>query len=181
LLDETYRRGDTDFTAQLTKIKSTNPDVIFVPGPYTEAGLIAIQAKRLGLTAPMLGGDAWDSPKLVAIGGDSLNGSYYSNHYSVDDPSPANQNLVAKYRERYSQDPDALAALAFDSANLLFDAIRRANSTDPSRIRDALAQTKDFQGITGRITLDKDRNAVKPAVVLQVKDGRIVYVETVGP
>jgi len=181
LVDETYGRGDTDFIAQLTKIKSANPDVIFVPGYYTEAGLIAIQAKRMGLAAPILGADGWDSPKLVAVGGDSLNGSYYSHHYSVDDPSPDNQNLVAKYRERYRQDPDALAALAFDSANLLFDAIRRANSTDPSKIRDALAQTKDFQGITGRITLDKDRNAVKPAVVLQVKDGKIVYVETVAP
>lgn len=181
LLDETYRSGDTDFTAQLTKIKSTNPDVVFVPGYYTEAGLIAVQAKRMGLAAPMLGSDAWDSPKLVAVGGDSLSGSYYSNQYSVDDPSPENQNLVAKYRERYRQNPDALAALAFDSANLLFDAIRRANSTDPSRIRDALAQTKDFQGVTGRITLDKDRNAVKPAVVLQVKDGKIVYAETVTP
>jgi branched-chain amino acid transport system substrate-binding protein len=181
LLDETYGRGDTDFIAQLTKIKSANPDVIFVPGYYTEAGLIAIQAKRMGLAAPMLGADGWDSPKLVAVGGDSLNGSYYSHHYSVDDPSPENQDLVAKYRERYRQDPDALAALAFDSANLLFDAIRRANSTDPSKIREALAQTKDFQGITGRITLDKDRNAVKPAAVLQVKDGKIVYVETVAP
>jgi branched-chain amino acid transport system substrate-binding protein len=181
LLDETYRSGDMDFTAQLTKIKSTNPDVIFVPGYYTQAGLIAIQAKRMGLAAPMLGGDGWDSPKLVTVGGDSLNGSYYSNHYSVDDPSPENQNLVAKYRERYREDPDAPAALAFDSANLLFDAIRRANSTDPSKIRDALAQTKDFQGITGRISLDNDRNAVKSAVVLQVKDGKIVYVETVAP
>ena len=181
LLDETYGRGDTDFIAQLTKIKSANPDVIFVPGYYTEAGLIAIQAKRMGLAAPMLGADGWDSPKLVAVGGDSLNGSYYSHHYSVDDPSPENHDFVAKYRERYRQDPDALAALAFDSANLLFDAIRRANSTDPSKIREALAQTKDFQGITGRITLDKDRNAVKPAVVLQVKDGKIVHVETVTP
>jgi branched-chain amino acid transport system substrate-binding protein len=180
-LDETYSTGDNDFSAQLTRIKSTNPDVVFVPGSYTEAALIATQAKRSGITAPLLGGDGWDSPRLIVAGGDSLNGSYYSNHYAVDDPGPENQNLVAKYRERYQQDPDALSALAFDSANLLFDAIRRANSTDPSRIRDALAQTTDFMGVVGRISLDKDRNAVRPAVVLQVKDGKVIYARTVAP
>jgi len=181
VLDEFYRARDTEFTTQLSRIKSANPDVIYVPGYYTEAGLIAIQAKGLGLTASILGGDGWDSPKLISIGGDSLNGSYYSNHYSLENARPENQNFVAKYRESYRQDPDVLAAMAFDSANLLFDAIRRANSTAPSLIRTALAETKDFQGITGPITLDKDRNAVKPAVVLQVKDGKIVFVEAVAP
>jgi len=179
--DESYNQRDTDFAAQLTRIKARNPEAVFVPGYYAEVGLIAVQAKALGLTVPLLGGDGWDSPKLLTAGGDALNGSYYSNQYSPDDPSPENQNFIAQYKERYQQTPDVLAALGFDSAKVLFEAIRRANSSEPSKVRDALAQTTDFPGVTGRITLDKTRNAVKPVVVLQVKDGRIGYVEAVKP
>lgn len=181
LVDESYSQRDTDFIPQLTRIKASNPDAVFVPGYYTEVGLIAVQAKALGLTVPLLGGDGWDSPRLVTVGGDALNGSYYSTQYSPADPSPENQNFIAKYKERYQQVPDTLAALGFDSAKALFEAIRRANSTDPSKVRDALAQTTDFPGVTGRITLDAARNAIKPAVVLQVKDGKIGYAETVKP
>jgi branched-chain amino acid transport system substrate-binding protein len=181
LVDESYSLRDTDFNAQLTRIKASNPDAVFVPGLFTEVGLIAVQAKALGLTVPLLGADAWDSPKLVEIGGDALNGSYYSNHYSATDPGPENQNFVAKYKERYREAPEALAALGFDSARLLFDAIRRANSTDPSKVRDAIAQTADFPGVTGRISLDTARNAIKPAVVLQVKSGKIEYADSVKP
>jgi branched-chain amino acid transport system substrate-binding protein len=179
--DESYSEGDTDFSAQLTAIRATNPQAIFVPGYYTEVGLVARQAKQLGLTVPLLGGDGWDSPSLIEIGGEALEGSYYSNHVSLDDPSPAIQNFVAKYREKYGETPDALAGLGYDSAMLLFDAIKRANSTEPTAIRDALAQTQNFQGVTGTITLDENRNAVKPAVVLQVKDGKLNYVETINP
>jgi branched-chain amino acid transport system substrate-binding protein len=179
--DESYSAGDTDFSAQLTSIKSKKPDAVFMPGYYTEVGLVARQAKKLGLNAPLMGGDGWDSPKLVEIGGDSMNGNYYSNHFSVSDPSPAIQKFVTEYKARYSATPDALAGLGYDAASILFDAIKRANSTDGAKVRDAIASTKDFPGVTGKITLDKDRNAVKPAVVLQVKDGKLEYVETITP
>ncbi len=179
--DESYSEGDTDFSAQLTSIKSKNPQAIFVPGYYTEVGLIARQAKKLGINVPLLGGDGWDSPKLIEIGGSDINGSYFSNHYSQDDPSPAIQKFVADYKTRFGEVPDALAGLAYDSAQVLFDAMRRANSTEPAKVRDAIAATKDFDGVTGKITLDAARNAVKPAVVLQVKDGKLVYVETINP
>ncbi|MBI2818394.1 MAG: ABC transporter substrate-binding protein [Acidobacteria bacterium] len=179
--DQSYSEGDTDFSAQLTAIKARNPEAIFLPGYYTEVGLVARQAKNLGITVPLLGGDGWDSPRLLEIGGEALNGSYYSNHSSMDDPNPAIQKFVADYRARFADAPDALAALGYDSAMILFDAIRRANSTEPARIRDALAQTKGFSGITGTITMDENRNPVKPAVVLKVQDGGLEFVETVSP
>ena len=179
--DESYSEGDTDFSAQLTSLRARNPQGIFVPGYYTEVGLIARQAKSLGIDAPLLGGDGWDSPSLIEIGGAALEGSYFSNHYSVDDPSPAIQKFVTDYRTRYGETPDALAGLGFDAAQILFDAIRRANSTEPVAIRDALAQTTNFQGVTGVTTLDENRNAVKPAVVLQIMGGKLVYVETINP
>src|SRR6185436_1415806 len=136
--DESYSEGDTDFSAQLTAIRATNPQAIFVPGYYTEVGLIARQAKGLGIQAPLLGGDGWDSPSLIEIGGEALEGSYFSNHYSVDDPSPAIQKFVTDYRAKYGETPDALAGLGYDAAQILFDAIKRAGSTDPKAIRDAL-------------------------------------------
>jgi branched-chain amino acid transport system substrate-binding protein len=179
--DESYSEGDTDFSAQLTSIKARNPQAVFVPGYYTEVGLIARQAKQLGLNAPLMGGDGWDSPSLVEIGGEALNGSYFSNHYSVNDPSPAIQKFVSDYRARFGEAPDALAGLAFDAANILFDAIRRANSTEGPAVRDAIAQTRDFAGVTGSITLDENRNAVKPAVVLRITDGKLEYLETINP
>lgn len=179
--DEGYSEGDTDFSAQLTSIRARRPQAIFVPGYYTEVGLIARQAKSLGIEVPLLGGDGWDSPSLIEIGGAALEGSYFSNHYSVDDPSPAIQKFVGDYRARYGATPDALAGLGYDAAQILFDAIRRAGSTDPTAIRDALAQTKDFAGVTGVTTIDENRNAVKPAVVLQINDGKLAYVETINP
>jgi len=179
--NESYSEGDTDFSAQLTSIKSKNPEAVFMPGYYTEVGLVVRQARKLGLNIPFMGGDGWDSPSLVQIGGDAVNGSYYSNHFSVSDPSPKIQKFVADYKARYSVTPDALAGLGYDAASVLFDAIKRANSTDGAKVRDAIASTKDFDGITGKITIDKDRNAVKPAVVLEVKDGKLQYVETITP
>ena len=179
--DEGYSEGDTDFSAQLTSIRARRPQAIFVPGYYTEVGLIARQAKSLGIEGPLLGGDGWDSPSLIEIGGEALEGSYFSNHYSVDDPSPAIQKFVSDYRARYGQTPDALAGLGYDAAQILFDAIRRAGSTDPTAIRDALAATSNFPGVTGVTTLDENRNAVKPAVVLQIDGGKLAYVETINP
>ncbi|MDQ3002274.1 MAG: ABC transporter substrate-binding protein, partial [Fibrobacterota bacterium] len=188
--DVSYSQGDRDFTAQLTAIKATNPDGIFVPGYYTEVGLIARQARKLGIKVTLLGGDGWDSSKLWEIGGEALNGCYYSNHYSVDDPSPILQKFVKDFKARYGQTsdsiPDAMAALGYDAALILADAMKRANSTQPDSVRMALAQTKGFMGVTGNTTLDENRNAVKPAVVLEVivddkGNGRNQFKETISP
>ena len=179
--DLSYSEGDTDFSAQLTSLAAARPEAIFIPGYYTEVGLIARQARQLGITVPLLGGDGWDSPRLTEIGGAALNNSYFSNHYSVEDPSPRIQKFVEDYRARFGQTPDALAALGYDAAMILFDAMERAGTTEASAVRDALAQTTNFPGVTGTITIDENRNAVKPAVVLQVVDGQFRYVETIEP
>jgi branched-chain amino acid transport system substrate-binding protein len=180
--DESYSAGDKDFNAQLTSLKSKNPQAIFLPGYYTEVGLIARQARKLGLTIPLLGGDGWDSEKLWEIGGEALNGCFYSNHYSVDDTSSVVQNFVSKFKARYEgKVPDAMAALGFDAAMVLVDAIRRAGTTQSDSLRLALAATQGFQGVTGQTSLDADRNAVKPAVVLEVRDGKTVFVGSVAP
>jgi branched-chain amino acid transport system substrate-binding protein len=180
--DESYSAGDKDFNAQLTALKGKTPAAIFVPGYYTEVGLIARQARKLGVHAILLGGDGWDSDKLWEIGGEALNGSYFSNHYSVDNPAPVIQGFVEQFKARYDgEKPDALAALGYDAAKVLIDAIRRAGSDDPKAIRDSLATTQGFAGITGIISLNENRDAVKSAVVLEVKDGKFVYKETVDP
>jgi branched-chain amino acid transport system substrate-binding protein len=179
--EQSYTQGDRDFSGQLTAVRAANPDVIYVPGYYGEVGVISNQTKQLGIKAPLLGGDGWDAPQLWQLGGASLNGNYISNHYSVDDPSPAIQKFVADYKGRYGVQPDALAALGYDSMKVLADAIKRAGTTENTKLRDAIAQTKDFPGVTGKITIDKDRNAVKPAVVLKLQDGRFVYATTISP
>ena len=176
-----YSEGDSDFSAQLTAIRPLQPDVLIVPGYYTDAGLIARQARSLGLTATLLGADGWDSPKLVEIGGAAMEGSYLSNHYSVDDPSPAVRKFVEAYRTKYGSEPDSIAALTYDATRLLADAIERAGSTEGRRIRDALASTRDFPGVTGTITMDADRNPVKPAVILKVENGRFRFAAAVAP
>jgi len=179
--EQSYSEGDSDFRAQLTQLKSANPEVIYVPGYYTEVGTIARQSRDLGISAPLLGGDGWDSPRLWEIGGKALNGCYFSNHYSVDDPSPAVQKFVADYKAKYGATPDALAALGYDAAKILADAMTRANSSDGAKVRTALADTKGYAGVTGTITIDKDRNAVKPVVMLKVQDGKFVFQERIEP
>lgn len=181
--EQSYSEGDSDFRAQLTQLKAATPapDVIYVPGYYTEVGTIARQARELGITVPLIGGDGWDSPRLWEIGGTALNGCYFSNHYSVDDPAPAVQKFVSDYKAKYGVTPDALAALGYDAARILADAVRRANSSDGSKVRDALAQTKDFPGVTGSITIDADRNAVKPVVMLKIQNGKFVFQEKIQP
>jgi branched-chain amino acid transport system substrate-binding protein len=176
-----YAEGDSDFSAQLTAIGALHPDVLVIPGYYTDAGLVARQAKSLGVGATLLGADGWDSPKLAEIGGPAIEGGYFSNHYSVDDPSPAVRRFVDAYHKRYGADPDSIAALSYDAVRLLADAIRRAGSTEGKRVRDALAETKDFEGVTGRITMDADRNPIKPAVILKVEGGRFRFVRSVAP
>ena len=180
--EQSYTQGDADFKGQLSSIRSAEPDVIYIPGYYADVALIAKQARMIGLTQPLLGADGWDAPELWPLGGDALNGSYISTHYSIDDPSPAIQTFVEGYKQRYGNLlPDAHAALAYDAARLLFDAISRAGTIDSSKLRDALAQTKNFGGVTGIINMDADRNAVKPAVVLKLQDVRFIYQETVQP
>jgi branched-chain amino acid transport system substrate-binding protein len=176
-----YTEGDSDFSAQLTAIRPDQPDVLFIPGYYTDAGLIARQAKSLGLTATLLGADGWDSPKLVEIGGRAMDGAFFSNHYSVDDPAPAVRRFVDAYKTRYGAEPDSIAATSYDAMRLLADAITRAGSTEGKRVRDALASTKDFRGVTGTITMDADRNPVKPVVVLQVENGRFRFAASIAP
>jgi len=180
--EQSYTQGDADFKGQLSTIRSAEPDVIYIPGYYGDVALIAKQARMIGLTQPLLGGDGWDAPELWQLGGDSLNGSYITTHYSIDDPSPAIEAFVNTYKQRYGNLlPDAHAALAYDATRLLFDAITRAGSTDSAKIRDALAQTKNFGGVTGIITMDGNRNAIKPAVVLKLQDVKSIYQETIQP
>ncbi|MGH9399037.1 MAG: ABC transporter substrate-binding protein [Thermoanaerobaculia bacterium] len=176
-----YTEGDSDFSAQLTAVKPLAPDVLVVPGYYTDAGLIARQTRSLGLAAVLLGADGWDSPKLAEIGGAAIEGAFFSNHYSVDDPAPAVRAFVAAYKKAYGAEPDSIAALSYDAARVLFDAMRRAGSTDGKRLRDALAETAGFAGVTGTITMDADRNPVKPAVVLKVEAGRFRFAASLAP
>lgn len=179
--EQSYTQGDRDFSGQLTAIRAANVDVIYVPGYYGEVGVIANQTKQLGIKAPLLGGDGWDAPQLWQLGGAALNGDYISNHYSVDDPSPAIRKFVADYKGRYNILPDALAALGYDSMKVLADAIKRAGTTENEKLRNAIAQTKNFPGVTGQISIDSDRNAVKPAVVLKLQDSKFVYETTIYP
>ncbi|HEX8846607.1 MAG TPA: ABC transporter substrate-binding protein [Pyrinomonadaceae bacterium] len=179
--EQSYMGRDSDFSAQLNSIRSSNPDVIYLPGFYHNVGLIAKQARQLGINVPILGGDGWDSPQLWDIGGDALNGSFITNHYAVDDPSPAVQKFVTAYKARYSSSPDAIAALAYDAMMLLADALRRAGTTGGPKLRDAIAQTKNFNGVTGSITINAERNAVKPVAILELRNRQFVYKETIQP
>jgi branched-chain amino acid transport system substrate-binding protein len=181
ITEQSYSSGDKDFNAQLTAIKAMNPDGIFVPGYYTEVGSIALQAKGLGINVPLFGGDGWESSSLVPIAGAAVEGDYFSTHYSPEETTPAVQNFVQKFQAKYHSMPDCMAALGYDSAMILADAIKRAGSAEPAKIRDAIAATKDFVGVTGTISIDPDRNASKSAVILTVKNGQFKYVETIAP
>jgi len=179
--EEVYNAGDQDFSAQLTKIRAASPDLLFIPGYYTDVGNIAIQARKLGIKVPLLGGDGWNSSKLPEIGGKDIDGCYYSDHYSPEDPSPKVQEFIGKYQKKYGARPDGLAALGYDAAYILADAMKRAKSLGGQDLAAAIAATKDFDGVTGKITLGPDRNAVKPAVILKLVDGVPKYVATYTP
>lgn len=177
-----FNGGDKDFKAQLTAIKGTSPDAVFVPGYYTDVALICIQAKQLGLDVPLFGGDGWESDQLVKIGQDAVEGNYFSTHYAPDVATDKVKRFVADYQKRYQgKIPDAMAALGYDSAMILADAMKRAGSTDGQKVRDALAATKDFDAVTGKITINEKRDATKSAVILQVQGGKFKYLETVNP
>ncbi|MEZ4368286.1 MAG: ABC transporter substrate-binding protein [Kofleriaceae bacterium] len=179
--DQTYTGGNPDVSAQLQTIKSAGAQAVFLPGYYTDAGNYMQQAKKMGLTVPFLGGDGWDSAELIKIAGDAIEGSYYSNHYSHQDERPEVQKFVATYKAKFGAVPDGLAALGYDAARVLFDAMERAPSLGGADLAAAIAATKDFPGVTGAITIDGNRNAQKKAVILQVKDGVPTYVTSIWP
>ncbi|MES2201716.1 MAG: ABC transporter substrate-binding protein [candidate division FCPU426 bacterium] len=181
LIDQAYQSKDVDFKSQLTTIRQKKPDVLFVPGYYSEVGLIAKQARDGGLQAPLLGGDGWESPELYAIGGKAIEGSYFSNHCAPDAKIKQVMDFAEKHRAKYKKEPGALTVLGYDAAGVLFDAIRHAPSLKGPDLRAAIAATKDYQGVSGAISLDADRNAVKSAVVLKVHHGRAEFVATVNP
>jgi branched-chain amino acid transport system substrate-binding protein len=201
LAEQAFSAGDQDFRAQLTALKAKRPEAIYIPGYYTEVGLIARQARELGLTCPLLGGDGWESDQLLQIGGPALDGAYYSNHFSVDNPDPTLQEFLAKYKGKFGAEPDAIGGLAYDAANVLFQSLQKLFETDPEtfkgfaaskagtelrknaekKLRDIIATTTGYPGVTGTITLDENRNAAKPAVVIAIKGGKKVYETTINP
>jgi branched-chain amino acid transport system substrate-binding protein len=177
-----YAQGDADFRSQLTALKATNPSIIYVPGYYTDIGQIAIQARDLGITVPLLGGDGWESPRLIEIGGKSLEGCIYTNHYFYGDPAPVVSTFVQKYKERYKQTPDSLAALGYDAMKTLADAMKRATKLDGPSLRDAISQTKGLVGVTGTINIGPDRNATgKSLVIEEIKNGQLTLKATIDP
>ncbi|HEX7956229.1 MAG TPA: ABC transporter substrate-binding protein, partial [Pyrinomonadaceae bacterium] len=169
--EQEYAEGAGDFTEQLMEIGAASPDVVFVPGYYLEAGLLARQARALGIEAPLVGGDGWDTPRLYEIGGQALAGAFYSSHFSAEDPDPQVQRFVADYRRLFGSTPDSFAATAYDAARIMLAAVERAPALERSAIRDALAATRDFPGVTGPVTFDAERNAVKPVVVIRIGEG----------
>ncbi len=180
--EQKHSEGDKDFRAQLTALKAAGVDSILHSGNYTEGALICIQARQLGLNVPVFGGDAWEAPQLIEIGGKAVEGTYYSTHGSPESTAPEVVNFVKKFKARWEgETPDSIAALGYDAAQLVFDALKRAGTTESAKLRDALAETKDLPGVTGHITIDAQRNASKSAVILTVKDGKFAYVETVAP
>ncbi len=179
--EQTFQTGDSDFKGQLTRIRTSNPEAIFIPAYYTEVGLIARQARQLGLKAVLLGGDGWDSPKLVEIGQDAIQGSYFSNHYASESPVKATQEFIRKYKEKYKEIPDGLSAAGYDAAQILIDAMERAPTITPQAIRDELAKTKGFDGATGKITINSERNADKDAFIVKVDGKAFKFVTLLSP
>lgn len=178
--EQSYSTGDTDFRAQLTPIRAAKPDAVYVPGYYQEVALIVKQGRQIGLTMPFIGCDGWANQALIAVGGKAVDGCYFTNHFSPDDQSPVVKSFVATYQAKYGAPPDTFAALGYDAARLLADAIKRTGSTDPQALRDALAKTTGFEGVTGRISFDANRNASKPGLIVTVKDGKFEIAEKVA-
>jgi branched-chain amino acid transport system substrate-binding protein len=171
--EEGFMNGDKEFRGTLTKIRGKNPEFIYVPGYYTEVSVLIKQARDLGINVPIGGGDGWDSPDMIEVAGaEALNNTYFTNHYSVEDPNPAIQDFVKTYQGKHNKLPDSFAALGYDSVKLLADAITRAGSADPVKIKEALEETKDFAGITGTMSIDEFHNPVKNIVVIEYKDGK---------
>jgi branched-chain amino acid transport system substrate-binding protein len=180
--EQEYDAGAADFSVQLAEVGAAKPDVIFIPGYYLEAGLLARQARAIGIEVPLVGGDGWDSPRLYEIGGQALSGGFYSSHFSAEDPDPQVQRFVADYRRLFVATPDSFAATAYDAARIMLAAVARAPTLERSAIRDALAATRDFPGVTGSVTFNDERNAVKSIVVVRIGDsGRLSVESHVSP
>jgi branched-chain amino acid transport system substrate-binding protein len=179
--EQTFQSGDSDFKGQLTRIRSSEPDALFIPAYYTDVGLIARQARQLGIKAVLLGGDGWDSPKLFEIGQESVEGAYFSNHYALENPSPATQEFITKYKAKFNETPDGMAATGYDAALILIAAIEHSADMSPTTIRNTLASTKDFAGATGKITINSERNADKPAFFLKVEGKGLKFVTQIDP
>jgi branched-chain amino acid transport system substrate-binding protein len=178
---ESYGKDDVDFSALLTKVKASGADVLFLPDYYNKVGLIAKQAQEKGLKVQLIGPDGWDSPDLVKIAGSSIEGGYFSNHYSPDDRRPEVVAWVKKYKDRHGQVPDALGTLAYDATNMLLEAIRKAGSDDPKKIREALASMKDFRAVSGKSTMDRNGDCIKSAAILKIEGGKQTFVKMVNP
>ncbi len=179
--DVSYQSGDVDFKAQLTKLKSLNPDAILIPGYYTEVGLIARQARELGYKGTFLGGDGWDSPKLSEIGQSAVDGAYFSNHFSNESTDPTAVEFMKRFQAKYNKTPDGLSSVAYDAGKIIIKALESATELTRENIRGELAKIKDFQGATGKISIDSNRNATKSAVVVQVQGKMNKFVTTVNP
>jgi branched-chain amino acid transport system substrate-binding protein len=177
-----YQTGSQDFTAQLASVKKANPDVVFAPGNYGDVALLIKQARELQINTPFLGGDTLEAPEFIEVGGQAVEGVALSTHYSSQAPATeASRKFVEEYKKVYNKEPNAFAALGYDAYLVILDAIQRGNSADPIKIRDTLAETKNFEGATGMITMDENRDANKSAVILKVEDGQFVYLTTVQP
>ena len=179
--NQKYAGGDRDFHAQLTAIRAADPDSLFVPGYYVAAGLVAKQARELGLRAVLLGGDGFEAPQLLEIGGGALEGAYYATHFSSENSGGISRAFVAAFRSRYGSAPNGLSALTYDAVRLVADAVRRAGSDERGKVRVALASTRDFEGVTGLTTINASRDADKDAAIITVRGGRLEFVETVRP
>ena len=180
--EQKFAEGDKDFRAQLTAIRAARPDVIAATGFYTEAALICIQARSLGLNVPVIGGDGWEAPQLTELGGKAVEGTYYSTYFSADNRAPEVQSFVRRYQARWNNErPEGVSALGYDAMYLIAAAIERCGSTDGAKLRSAIAETRDFSGVTGKTTIDAKRNSTKPAVMLVVRDGRTEFFEAVTP
>lgn len=180
--ESNYNTGDQDFTAQLTNIKTKNPDVIFAPGNFTESALVIKQARQLGITTPFIGGDTWETPEFISIGKDAVEGATFSTFFATEKAiTPESKKFLDAYRAKYNKEPAAVTALSYDAYILILDAIKRAGEANSVKIKDQLAATKDFQGAAGIINFDENRNAIKNAVIKTVKDGKFTYLDTITP
>lgn len=182
VIEEAYLQKDTDFKATLTKIKAAQPDFIYIPGYYQEVGLIVKQAREMGITVPMAGGDGWDSAKLPEIAGKAaLDNTFFSSLYSPDDTSDLNKSFVAEYKKAYNTNPDVFAALAYDSTLLIAEAIEKAGSADPAKIAEAMAKISGFKGVSGEVTFNEQHNPIKSAVIIEHKNGAQTFKTKVNP
>ena len=181
IAEQSYAGGDTEFRPQLTAIRAANPQVVFIPGFYTDVGQIAIQARDLGISGPMVGGDGWDSPTVITIGGKAVDGCYFSDHYFKGEPRPAVQRFVGEIRKRYGRDPDANAALGYDALYIFASAARKAGSLDRKSIRDQIAATRNYQGVSGVITMGPDRDPIKPVAMIKIEGGTTKFAGWITP